>query len=37
VAIMRVTGILTVLVLGTVIGTLVYRDARRKKMEKSPV
>jgi protein SCO1/2 len=41
VAIMRVTGILTVLVLGTVIGTLIYRDVRRKNVEtkngKSPL
>jgi protein SCO1 len=29
-AIMRVTGILTVIVLGTVIGTLVYRERRKK-------
>jgi protein SCO1/2 len=31
VAAMRVTGILTLLVLGAIIGTLVYRDQRRKK------
>ena len=32
-ALARVTGIVTVLLLGTVIGTLVYRDAKRKKMD----
>ena len=31
VAIMRVTGLLTVLLLGTVIGTLIYRERRHKR------
>jgi protein SCO1/2 len=35
VAIMRVTGILTVAILATVIGTLVYHDARKKKSDKA--
>ena len=35
VAIMRVTGILTVAVLATVIGTLVYHESRKKKSDKA--
>jgi protein SCO1/2 len=30
VALMRITGILTVIILGTVIGTMLYREARKK-------
>ena len=36
VAMMRVTGILTVVILGTVIGTMIYRESQKKAHQPRP-